>query len=242
MMGLDAQPLLALALVGVYLVDSIHWLRLGEAVVTTRAGLLRRVSFGSPFEFGGRRPFLPNPLTPFWPEVRADWVNAAGNPEGAQVSGREMRERASALRIIGILSTVCGGAIVIGAPLALVLGQERVFVACVLVCVVTALASATFLYRSRSVLGLSLGQWLLLALVAIVCLPCSANLARAAAKAHTWTLPAYQIARLELTGVEAGKTREQLKEALLAAQRYVGEESVEFRGLSEQLRLLEEGP
>jgi hypothetical protein len=241
-MGLHPQPLLALALIGVYLVDSFHWLRLGEAVVTTRAGFLRRVSFGSAFEFGGRRPFLPNPLTPFWPELRADWVNSAGRPEDAQVRGREMSERAASLKVVGALSAVCGGAIVIAAPLSLLLGQERVFVACVLVCVVSALAAASFLYRQRSELGLDLGQWLLLALVAIVCLPCSANLARAAAKARTWTLPAYQIARLELTGAEPAKTREQLKEALLAARRYVGEESVEFGGLSEQLRLLEEDP
>jgi hypothetical protein len=241
-MGLDTQPLLALALIGVYLVDSVHWLRLGEAVVTTRGCRLRRISFGSAFELGGRRPFLPNPLTPFWPELRTDWVNAAGNPDDAQVSGRGMRDRATALQTVGLLSTVSGAAIVLGAPLALILGQDGIFVACVLVCAVSALASAIFLYRHRSSLGLGLGQWLLLALVAIVCLPCSANLARAAAKARTWTLPAYQIARLELTGVSAGQTREQLKEALRAAQRYVGEESVEFRGLSEQLRLLEEGP
>jgi hypothetical protein len=240
-MGLDPQPLLALALVGVYLLDSIHWLRLGEAVVITRAGCLRRLSLGSDFELGGRRPFLPNPFTPFWPELRADWVNADTSADAA-ASARAMSERAQVLGLLGVLSGICAGAIVIGAPLALALAHEPAFLVCVLVCVIASLASAAVLYRRRGVLGLGFGQWLLLALVALLCLPCSANLARAAAKTHIWTLPAYQIARLELTGMPAAQTREQMREALRAAQRYLGEESAEFQGLSEQLRLLEEGP
>jgi len=240
-MELTTQTLLALALPGVYLLDSVHWLRLGEAVVVTRGSRLRRISCGSTFELGGRRPFLPNPLTPFWPELRADWVNMPGEPQDAAVSGGQMNERAAALGAVGVLSALCGAAIVIGAPLALLLEQEVVFVACALLGALAALTAAVCLYLRRAALGLGFGEWLLLAGVAIVCLPCSVNLARAAAKARTWTLTAHQLARLELTGVTAGETREQLREALLAAQRYVGEESAEFQGLSEQLRLLEEG-
>lgn len=240
-MTLGLQPLLALALVGIYLLDSIHWLRLGEAILITRAGSLRRLSLGVPFELGGRRPFLPNPLTPFWPELRADWADALG-PTDAPATAREMSGRAQALAGVGVLSGISGAAIVIGAPLALLTGQDPLFLACVLVCTLATVASAAVLHQRRDALGLELGPWLLLVLVALVCLPCSANLARAAAKARIWRLPAHQLARLELTGVPAGKTREQLREALRAAQRYVGEESVEFRGLSEQLRLLEDSP
>jgi hypothetical protein len=240
-MPLGSQQLLALGLIAVYLLDSIHWLRLGEAVVSTQGARLRKISFGSSFELAGRRPLLPNPFTPFWPELRADWVNAVGGAD-AQVSAREMSERASALTLLGALSGLSAAAIVMGAPIALLLGYERVFLACVGIGAISAVASATLLYLRREALGLEVAQWLALAAVAIVCLPCSANLARAAAKTRIWALPAYQIARLELTGTTASHTREQLREALLAAQRYVGEDSSEFQGLTEQLRLLEENP
>lgn len=241
-MELSSPPFLALALVGVYLLDSVHWLRLGEAVVTTRGARLHRISFGPGFELGGRRPFLPNPFTPFWPELRADWVNVADAPQDARASSQEMSERAAALQIVGILSTVCAAAIVVGAPLALLLGRDTLFILCVGICALAALAATLVLYLQRDALGLELGQWVLLTLVSLICLPCSANLARAAAKVRTWTLPAHQIPHLELTGAPPAQTREQLREALHAAQRYLGEESPEFRGLSEQLRLLEEGP
>ena len=57
-MPVTAEALLALGLIAVYLLDSMHFLRIGEAVVVTGGARLSRLSFGSGFEFGGRRPFL----------------------------------------------------------------------------------------------------------------------------------------------------------------------------------------
>jgi hypothetical protein len=237
-MSVTPETLLALGLIVVYLFDSMHFLRIGEAVAVARRGRLFGISFGSGFEMGGRRPFLPNPLTPFWPEMRLDWVNVAGRRGDAQTSTEEMRERAAALKWVGIFSGACAGWIVIGAPLALFVGAQPVFVACVLLCLICELTAAGLLLRARRRLGLGVGQWLSLSLIGLICLPCAANLARAAARTRCWVLPAYQVAELQLVGVEADALRGQIRAALLRARRFVDEESPEFRGLTEQLRLL----
>jgi hypothetical protein len=237
---LDTQQLLALALIGVYLLDSMHWLRLGEAVVITRAGGLRRLSFGSAFELGGRRPFLPNPLTPFWPELRAQWT-AAATPTDAGERARQMCQRAACLRFAGVASGLSAAAIVAGGPLALLLHREDAFLVCVAVSVLCTLTAAVLLFRLRAELGLRFGQWLSLTLFALLCLPLSGNLTRAVARARTWSLPAHLIPQLTLSGADPAHTRTQLSEALRAAQRYVDPDSAESQRLAEQLRLLQEG-
>src|SRR2546430_10003384 len=74
-MYVSPEWLLAAGLVAIYLFDSVQFLQIGEAVVSTRRASLRRLSFGSSFELGGRRPYLPNPLTPWWPELLVDWTD-----------------------------------------------------------------------------------------------------------------------------------------------------------------------
>jgi len=237
------ETLLALGLIAVYLFDSMHFLQIGEAVVITRATHLQRISFGSGFELGGRRPFLPNPLTPFWPELSVDWVtHPIPQQASAPGSSQPMHERAAALKWIGAFSGACAGLIVIGAPIALLFEAQTAFIACVLLCVGCELVAAILLFQKREALRLGVGQWLSLSLIGLICLPCSANLARAAAKARRWTLPAHQLAGLDLDGLASGPLKEQVREALLRAQRYVDEESPEFHRLSEQVRLLGEGP
>ena len=238
---MTAETLLALGLIAVYLFDSMHFLRIGEAVVVARRAGLHSLSFGSGFEFGGRRPFLPNPLTPFWPELRLDWVNGASGAEAARNCSDEMRDRASALGWVGVFSGACAASMVIGAPVALFVGAQWVFIACVGLCLACELVAAGLLLRARRQLGLGFGQWLSLALIGLICLPCAGNLARAAARARCWTLPAYQIAQLQLADFATEALRTQVREALLRARRFVDEESPEFHGLTEQLRLLGEG-
>lgn len=237
-MSVTPATLLAFGLIAVYLVDSMHFLRIGEAVVVTRGGRPFRLSFGSGFELGGRRPFLPNPLTPFWPELRMDWVNVAGRAGDVQTITEEMRERAAVLRWVGILSGACAASIVVGAPIALLLGSSPVFVACVASCLIFELTTAGLLLRARKRLGLGFGQWLSLSLIGLICWPCAANLGRAAAKARCWQLPAYQFAQLQMAGAEANTLQAEIREAVLRARRFVDEESPEFHGLTEQLRLL----
>lgn len=239
-MPVTPEGLLALGLVAVYLLDSMHFLRIGEAVVVTRGARLSRISFGSGFELGGRRPFLPNPIAPCWPELRIDWTGEAGREGLVQASGKEMHERAAALQWVGVFSSACMVSSVVGAPVALLVGEPFVFVGCIVLCLLCELTAAMFLLRVRKRLGLSFGQWLSMTLIGLICLPCAGNLARAAARARRWRLPAYQIAELPVAGVDSEALRVQLREALLRARRYVDEESPEFHGLTEQLRLLGE--
>jgi len=234
------RQLLALALVGMYLLDSVHWLSLGEAVVTTRRGALRRLSCGSAFELGGRRPWLPNPLTPFWPELRVLWLTRPGSGAGPAESARQMRARAESLALTGRFSAVCAAAVVAGAPLALLAGREDVFLVCVLAGLLTTLTASGFLYARRQALGLTRAQWLSLTLTAVACLPLSGNLARAVARTRSWTLPAHGLAELELTGSDAQQTRAQLLPVMRAAQRYLPEDSPLAAALAEQLRQLED--
>jgi len=102
------ETLLAAALVAVYLVDSASFLALGEAVIVTRRAALRRLASGSALELGGRRPFLPNPLTPFWPELRIEWATWAGPGSPAGTAAHEMRAHLHALR--GVAPLAAGAA------------------------------------------------------------------------------------------------------------------------------------
>jgi hypothetical protein len=166
-MPLTPETLRALGLIAVYLLDSMSFLRIGEAVIVTRGRALHGISFGSGFELGGAASLPAQPFDAF----------LAGAAAG--------------------------------------------------------------LLRVRKKLGLGFGQWLSLSCIGLICLPCAANLARVAAKARCWTVPACRLAQLQLAGVDADTLRAQVREALLRARRYVDEESPEFHGLTEQLRLLE---
>jgi hypothetical protein len=238
---LSTAQLLALALLLIYLVDSMHWLALGEAVVITRRGTLRRISVGAGFELGGRRPYLPNPLTPFWPELRVVWLTAAEGGADAASSARQMQERAQRLAVPGLLSGLCAAAIVVGGPAALLLSSNAAFLACFAVCLLATLATSVWLFVHREPLGLSVRQWLQLTLIALLCLPTSPNLARAAARLPTWTLPAHRLAAMDLSGTQAAGTRAQLLPVLRGAQRYLPADSPAGAAVAEQLRLLEEG-
>src|SRR5215472_6835970 len=98
--------LLAAALLGIYLLDSVHFMRVGEAVVSTRDASLTGLSFGSSFELGGRRPYLPNPLTPWRPELRIDWSASSRGPTPEQATA-EMRQHLRVVRPVARLAGLC---------------------------------------------------------------------------------------------------------------------------------------
>jgi hypothetical protein len=230
--------LLAAALVAVYLFDSAHFLCIGEAVVVTRRGSLRQLSFGSAFELGGRRPFLPNPLAPLWPELRIEWdVTGDCRAAPAQVKA-EMESRLRTLRPIGWLSALCAVLIVVIAPIALVTGSERAFVTAALLCVLSAaVACCALLYRRKN-LGLSAWQTVAVIVVTMICLPCSGNLARTLAVQRRWTLPASELPSLGFDAARIPGIEGRLQEILARAQRFCSEDSVEYRLVGAQLKLV----
>jgi hypothetical protein len=234
------EDLLALALVAVYLWDSMHFLRVGEAVVETRGRTLRGISFGVSFELGGRRPYLPNPFTPFWPACRIEWDTSGGPVADPRAAADEMCAQLEALRPLRWVTIGCALLIAIVAPVSLALGLQVYFLASVAGSLLFALIGCLIVIVRRRRLGLRIGQLASVVFVALICLPCAPNLARAVAGQRRWTLAARDLPELGFDARSA--VRAQILEALTSARRYVAEESVEYKVIDEQQRLLEGGP
>jgi len=237
-MPVAPEWLLAAALVGIYMLDSVHFLAVGEAVVSTRNASLRQLSFGSSFELGGRRPYLPNPLTPWWPDLRVDWTASPRGPTAEQAT-TEMKQHLRVVQPIARLASVCAALVAVAAPVALLAGYQGVFAASVLMCLLCALAGCGLVIRRREGLGLSLRQAVSLSVVALICLPCSGNLGRAAAIQRRWVVQASHLRDLGFAGTGRAVSAARLREMLTRARRLCAEDSGEYQSLTAQLRQLE---
>jgi len=240
-MYFSPEWLLAAGLVAIYLFDSVQFLQIGEAVVSTRRASLRRLSFGSSFELGGRRPYLPNPLTPWWPELLVDWTTSARGPMPEQIT-TEMRQHLRMVQPIAWFATLCAGLVVVVAPLALVRGDERVFVACILMCLLCAVPGCALVIRRRKYLGLTLWQAVSISAVALICLPCSGNLGRATAIKRRWTAQASDLPDLGFEVTERAVNEGNVREMLTRAQRLCAEGTMEYQLVTAQLKQLEARP
>jgi hypothetical protein len=238
-MSITSEGLLAVALAAVYILDSAHFLRIGEAVICTYSGSLRRVTFGWPFEFGGRRPYVPNPLTPFRAEFRVEWDTCGSAISAARQVAAEMSRHLQTLRPIGWLATACTGLIVFMAPLALALGQARLFLASTLLCFALTAVACVLVAIRRKDLGLTMWQACSVTAVALVCLPCSGNLARAVSIHRRWTLAASDLPALGFEGIKITTIRLSVRDALANALRFLPEHSKGYAVASEQLQILE---
>src|SRR5437899_12498937 len=108
------------------------------------------LSFGWLFERGGRRPFIPYQLTPFWPELRFVWTpSSAGGAGAAEAVSAEMRAHLAAVRPVACIASVCAALIAVVATLALAFAHEPLIVAATLLCLSLAPA-ACFLTASRA--------------------------------------------------------------------------------------------
>src|SRR5215831_17845748 len=164
------EAVLALALIGVYLLDSVHFLSIGDAVLVTRRERLRQVTFGWSFELAGRRPYLANPLSPFWPELRIQWTSGSVGSTKPDVATSEMLALLRATKPISRLATVAGVFILLIAPVVLAVGREELFLASAGLSFVLALAACCMLGARRKSVGLSWSQVISLSLVALLCL------------------------------------------------------------------------
>jgi len=235
---MPTEFLLAVALVAVYLLDSTHFLRVGETLVLARARALNGLSFGGSFELGGRRPYLPNPLLPFRLEFRISWDISGGTTDDAHTVGEQMRKHLTAVRPVGWVATLCAIPIVLIAPLALVLHEELMFLGAVAASVLCAACGCLIVVLRRKDLGLSGWQVCSAVFVALVCLPCSPNLARAVTLQRKWNVAARDLPQLGFDASHSEILHRQIVAALSNAKRYVAEESTEFKVIDEQLRQL----
>jgi hypothetical protein len=235
---LGTNSVLAAALVAIYVLDSMHLLCIGEAIVRIRANKVRGVSFGSSFEWGGRRPYLPNPLTPFRPELRVEWMGVPdiSPPEALE----QMRRHLRAIHALGGIATICAALIVGVAPVALVLGHDKIFVASAIASFLFAIAGCLLATLRRRELALTPWQLCSLSVVALVCLPCSGNFARALSAQRRWSIQAADLPALGADGPIEARVREKLLPILENARQIVDERSPEHRLLMEQLVRLQE--
>jgi hypothetical protein len=235
----DLQALLTLALVGVYILDSAHFLSIGDALLITRGERLEQVSFGWSFELAGRRPFLPNPLTPFWPELRIQWTSGSLSNTKPDVATYEMLAFVRRTKPISQLAALAGAFIVIVAPVALVAGSEVLFLASAGVSFLLALAACCMLCVRRKAVGLNWSQVISMSLVALLCLPCAANLGRAVSKHHCWTLAASDIPALGFDVSEGDQIKYQVSAFLSRVRCLFPEDTSEYCALTNQIKLLE---
>ncbi len=235
---MPTETLLALALVAVYLFDSAYFLRVGETLVLARGRVLSGLSFGGSFELGGRRPYLPNPLMPFCVDFRISWALSGGPTADAGAVGEQMRQHLTALRPVSWVATVCLIPIILVAPVALALHAELIFLAAVAASVLAAACGCVIVALRRRDLGLNGWQVCSVVFVALVCLPCSPNLARAVTLHRKWNLAARDLPQLGFDSSASDRIHRQIVTALSSAKRYVAEESAEFKAIDEQLRQL----
>lgn len=237
MPGLEA--LLALALIGVYVLDSAHFLSIGDAVLITRRQRLRQVSFGWSFELGGRRPYLPNPLTPFWPELRIQWTSRSFSSTPPEVATAEMQRFVTITKPMSRLAALAGFFIVLVAPLALAFGNEALFVASAGVAFGFALTACCVLSMRRKAVGLSWPQVISISLVALLCLPCAANLGRAVSRHRCWNLVASDIPALGFHVSQVDLINYRVSAFLSQVRRLFPEDTAEYGALTSQMQLLE---
>jgi hypothetical protein len=237
---ISADVLLALALVAVYLIDSLHFLSIGDALVLTRAGKPSGVSFGAGFELGGRRPFLANPFTPYRPSFRVEWDMSGAHVSSASDVSQGFVRLLEPLRSLGPFMAVSAVLVVLIAPATLALGYQIVFLGAVAFAWVLIATACIMVILRRKALGLTGGQTASLIFVALVCLPCGPNLMRAIAKRQRWRVNARDLPELGFEPSQAQNVRVQVRGALTNARRFVSEEGKERAVIDEQLRALEE--
>ena len=245
MTGLTTAQLLAAGLVLVYLLDSMHFLCLDEAVLRTRGGRLATLSFGSGLELGGRRPFLPNPFTPHRPEFRLqlDLATASAAATPAAEIDASLRARLAAVAVLRGLSAACALLTVLAAPAALLAGSDAGFLLVVACAWLLMLVAGTLALRARAALGLGTGEVLGMAVIALVCLPCAGNFTRALLARPRPTLDATALLQLPLADMDEAARRSVLRAALARLRRRTTEDSRAARTLDAELaRLGEDHP
>ncbi len=107
-------------------------------------------------------------------------------------------------------------------------------------CFALAGLAGAFVFIRRRELGLTMSESCAAVAVALVCLPCSANLARAVVTRRRWVLAAADFPKLGFDTARTPVIQQDVREALDRAQRFLGEDSAEYRALTEQLRVLGE--
>lgn len=240
------NEVLAAALLAVYLLDSAHWLERGECAVEWRGTRPAGLGFGTKWTLAGRRPWLPRPFSASVVS-RVRWrlpgeAGAAASPAEARTESADFESRAAAVAPIARLAAVNAALVALVAPALLVMGFEQAFVAAVAASALVTLVAATLAFVRRMRLGCSTLQVLGFAAIALVCLPCAGNFARALVgrAGGALTLPGWIQSRMDsgprTPAIDAARAEIEVERA------YADEGSPERARLDEALRHFPEAP
>jgi hypothetical protein len=229
------DEILAAALLLVYLFDGVHWLQRGEAAVEWRKGGVRRIAFGATWTLAGRRPWLPRPFGTSL-AFRAAWSLRDVLPGH---SGPDLT-RAEALQLPARLSAANAVLVAALAPVCLVSGWQQYFLFAVAGSVLLTLATGVLAYARRHHLGCTAAQVLGTTAIAIVCLPCGGNLARAFAQRPQGviSLPAWALSHV--APADRRQTLAAIREELETERSYADEKSERAAAVRQALAQLEE--
>jgi hypothetical protein len=177
------DEILAVALIAVYLIDAVWLLGRDEAVVVLSGRGVQSVDLGSDWMLAGRRPVLLNPLLPFRVGFRAKWSLAAGENDAS--SFESATRVATALRPIGMLSTLAACCGVVGAPFALLTSNPLLFLWFWAGCILLVLTAGVFALARHQSLAVSRPWIAWYVIVGAVCIPLAGTFARSLAQRTT---------------------------------------------------------
>ena len=172
---MNAELLLAVALVALYLQDSASLLHFDEVLV---AGGRRgwRVSTGSGLEVRGRFLFVPNALLPMQTLFRASWLHPA---DGAPEDPEALASFAKSLWPIRIGCVLAGIALLVALPALLLASRDPWWLLAALGAGYLAIAAMlAVLFARRGSLGLDGHRFASLAAESLLCPPHAVNLYR----------------------------------------------------------------
>jgi hypothetical protein len=186
MSGPGFEHWLAIGLVAVYWLDSLRFLKPRDVAIDVLGRRAWRVRFGMVgFDLAGLRPAALAFFRPDRPVLVTRWSLARSEPD--EEFATTLRENDVWLdrgaRWLGGLCLTAFVLVVIASPIALLLGHGVVFLGLFIASYLVAVAGGVLLSARAPKYGMTRSAAFRLALIAVVCLPCSPNLLRAASAA-----------------------------------------------------------
>ena len=183
MTGFEYEHWLAIGLVAVYWLDSLRFLRPRDVAIDVLGRRAWRVRFGMvSFDLAGLRPAALAFFRPDRPVLVTRWQLARAEPsdEFAATLREDDVWLDRSARTLGGLCLLAFLLVVVASPVALLLGHGVIFLALFVASYLVAVSAGVLLSARAPKYGMTRAAAFRLAMIAVVCLPCSPNLLRAA--------------------------------------------------------------
>ena len=217
------EVMLPLGAIAFYLFDSALLL-FGNEFAFERRGRRWKSSPGSVFQFGGRRIFLPNPLTPGALLFRVDWQVPKRHGADAALDLVDLAQLLRPLRAIVLVQALL--LIVLLAPVSILLGSGPMLLLLFTAYYGLSLVAIVALVQRRRGLGVSDRECLVHAFEMLACAPFALNIVRKLTLRRSRELPWLDIALQEFRTADRAKIQADIGEqvALLLLDQDPGSE------------------